>query len=108
MSTTRIQNTITYLKQCQTARQAGYPVYLKTDPAWLVNVAINRRAGWPESRYFFSSCAPVAGQYPKRADECHDSTKQFANRVNTPKLIVREQECPKRYRTRLQHRFFID
>lgn len=105
---TRLSNTIAYIKRCQDARQAGYPVYLKTDPAWLVNMAINRRAGWPESRFYFGGCQPINGQYPKRADECHDSTRLLARNVNTPRLIVRETECPKRYRTRLQHRFFTE
>ena len=43
---TKVANTLAYLRQCQTAREAGYPVQFTTDPAWLVEQAINRRAGW--------------------------------------------------------------
>jgi len=98
---TQVRNTINYLKKCQDARKAGYPVYLKTDPAWLVNVAINRRAGWPESRVIFDSCMPVNGAYPKRAEE---NLRQFADHVNTPRLVLREAQVPFRYRQRLAHR----
>ena len=102
----QIANTIKLLVVCQEARRQGYPVSLKTDPSWLVNMAINRRAGWPESRYYFGSCQPINGVYPKRADENHDSTQQFVRRVNTPYLMIREQEIPRRYRTRLAHRIW--
>lgn len=101
----KIRNTIDYLRKCQQARKHGYPVYLKTDPAWLVNVAINRRAGWPESSVFFASCQPVNEQYPKRADE---NLSQLAARVNTPNLVIRAQEIPKRYRIRLASRITED
>ncbi len=43
-----IAHTIDLLRRCQRARAAGHPVWLTTDPAWLVNAAINRRAGWSE------------------------------------------------------------
>lgn len=102
----RITNTIQYLKTCQAARAQGFPVFLKTDPTWLVNMAVNRRAGWPESQFYFSSCSPVEGRYPKQADDCHTSFRQFVARVNTPRLIVRETEIPLRYRGRLKHRIF--
>jgi hypothetical protein len=102
---TPARNTINYLKRCQSAREAGYPVYLKTDPAWLVNMAINRRAGWPESQFLFAGCMPVEGKYPKRADE---NLRQFADHINTPRLIVRGEQVPMRYRQKLAHRIYLD
>ena len=99
--------TINRLKACQAARAAGYPVSYVTDPAWLLDMAINRRAGWPDdpttSR---GSAMPVNGVYPKSAagDYGYRALRLFADRVNTPRLIVREQECPRRYRARLAHR----
>lgn len=104
----QIRNTIDRLKLCQRARLQDYPVYLKTNPAWLVTMAINRRAGWPESKDYFASCQPVNGQYPKRADDLHSSFRQIVDRINTPRLIVREREVPFRYRNRLQHRLTHD
>ena len=99
----QVANTITYLKRCQDARKQGYPVSLKTDPAWLVNMACNRRAGWVESRFMFGSCLPINGRYPKRADE---NLHLLADKVNTPRLIVRETEIPSRYRLRLANRIY--
>ena len=38
----------------------GQPsVYLKTDPAWLVDMAINRRAGWLDDPWTFGTTQPV-------------------------------------------------
>ena len=53
--------------------------------SWLVNVAINRKAGIADTERDWSLI-------------------RFAYNVNTPRLIVRERECPKRYRARLAHR----
>jgi hypothetical protein len=52
---------------------------------WLVNVAINRKAGI--------------------ADRVTDwELVRFARDVNTPRLRVYARHCPKRYRARLAHR----
>ena len=34
---TKTRATVDYLRRCQAARAAGYPVSFTTDPAWLVN-----------------------------------------------------------------------
>ena len=52
---------------------------------WLVEVAINRKAGIPDAK-------PDSALW------------RFSRLVNTPRLIVRERDCPKRYRARLAHR----
>ena len=54
---------------------------------WLIDVAINRKAGIPDH-------------------ETNWPLVRLANRVNTPRLLVREKECPLRYRKRLSHRFW--
>ena len=43
---TPIRNTIKYLHSRQAYRAGGGQVRYTTDPAWLVNMAINRRAGY--------------------------------------------------------------
>lgn len=63
-----------------------------TDPAWLVNMAINRRAGWPDdpstSR---GSCKPVGGKYPQKAiGEAHGHLRLIAGEFNR-NAIVRPQ-----------------
>ena len=86
-----VHNTIERLKACRAARAAGYPVYLVTDPAWLVNMAINRRAGWPDDPTGYrGSCMPVNGRYPKKAEGMRISHgRLIAGEINTPRLIVR-------------------
>ena len=104
---TRTANTIAYLKRCQKARSVGYPVSYTTDAAWLVNMAINRRAGWPDDTSLSrGSAMPINGRYPKKAEGCtsYNALRLFACRINTLRLIVREQECPKRYRVHLATR----
>lgn len=65
----QIRNTICYLRLCRQARANGYRGACIYDPSWLVHMAINRRAGWPDdpstSR---GSCMPVNGKYPRRAE----------------------------------------
>ena len=52
---------------------------------WLVNVAINRKANIPDH-------------------ETDWNIVRLARAVNTPRLVVRERECPLKYRARLAHR----
>jgi len=102
----RAATTIRYLRACQAARDAGMPVAYTTDPAWLVHMAIDRRAGWPDDPTLTrGSCMPVAGQYPRRAagSEYADA-RRLADAVNHPRLIVRINDCPPRYLARLAHR----
>ena len=63
----RVSNTIAFLKACQAARAAGIPVSLTRDPAWLLDMAIGRRAGWAEDRDAGGICQPVNGKLPRRA-----------------------------------------
>jgi len=64
---TPITETLAHLYRCRAARTAGYPVAYTTDPAWLVQMAINRRAGWPDDpSHQRGSCMPVQGHYPKK------------------------------------------
>ena len=89
-----VRNTINHLKLCQEARAAGYRVVFTTDPAWLVTMAINRRAGWPDdptsSR---GSAMPVDGRYPKKATgDRYWHLQLLARAINTPRLIVRACE----------------
>ena len=52
----RIRATIAYFRRCQEARASGY---LTTDPAWLLDMAISRRAGWVEAPHTHGICMPV-------------------------------------------------
>lgn len=52
---------------------------------WLINVAINRKAGIPDHAIDWE-------------------VVRLADAVNTPRLRIYERNCPKRYRARLAHR----
>jgi hypothetical protein len=113
MKRSRTRATIDYLRTCQSARAHGLPAVFTTDPAWLVNVAINRRAGWPDDPGLaYGSAMPVNGRYPKRAsDQAWFDLARFARAVNTPRLIVRANECrhiDPRIRARVAHRITED
>jgi len=103
--------TIHYLRQCQEARRKGYPVSFTMDPGWLLDMAINRRAGWPDdpstSR---GSAMPVNGTYPKKASgDTYNHLRLIAREINTPRLIVRAQqlgEWRKLILTRLPRRIY--
>lgn len=64
-----VRNTIERLKLLRDARAQGYPVAFTTDPTWLVDMAINRRAGWSDDPSDTrGSARPLAnGEYPKKA-----------------------------------------
>lgn len=91
-----IRNTINHLKLCRRARAAGYQVAFNTDPAWLVNMAINRRAGWPDDpSHYRGSCMPVNGRYPVKAEGdgrrySFRHLRSIAYEINS-RVIVREQ-----------------
>lgn len=86
----RIGATIAYLRRCQAARAVGYPVSYTTDPAWLLDVAINRRAGWPDDpSHSRGSAMPVNGKYPRKAEgQRFMHLWRIARDVNTPRLRV--------------------
>lgn len=94
----RAHNTLEYLRNCRSLRARGGHVCFVHDPAWLVNVAINRRAGWPDDpTHSRGSCQPVRRNgiriYPPKArgDEFRH-LRQLADKINTPRLIVRISE----------------
>lgn len=86
-------NTIARLRALQAARAAGARVSFTTDPAWLVEQAINRRAGWAEDPHTRGTTPPVRGRLPRKArGDWQRHLGQIAHRINTPRLIVREAE----------------
>ena len=107
----KIRATIAYLRRCQDDRNAGYHVSYWTDPAWLVEQALNRRAGWlddPGSTR--GSCAPTRdGRYPPRASGgAYSHLRNLAREINTPRLRVYESSLGEWRRlllARLPHRF---
>ena len=94
MKPSPVRSTINMLRDCQHARAASYLVSYTTAPAWLVQMAINRRAGWPDDPTLGrGSAMPVAGRYPAKAEfDTYRHLWQLAGRINTPRLIVREGE----------------
>lgn len=109
---TKLHNTISWLKTCQEARAEGFPVSFTTDPAWLVQMAINRRAGWRDDPSLSrGSCMPVNGRYPKKASGDYFAHLQLiAREVNTPGLRMRVS-CLGEHRwlaKKLPHRFITD
>lgn len=67
--------------RCDTLTKPAARARLK----WLIDVAINRKAGVPDERTDWSLI-------------------RFARAVNTPRLRVYRHDCPGRYRSRLEHR----
>jgi hypothetical protein len=88
----KIAMTMAYLKACQEARDRGEPVYLTTDPAWLLDVAIGRRAGWVEDPHSRGITIPVGGKLPKKATgDAQRHLYQIAYRVNDRVRVYRSE-----------------
>ena len=97
--------------QVRAAEAAGYcfgqyPVAYTTDPAWLVDMAVNRRAGWPEDpSHSRGSAMPVGGRFPKRAEgDGGTALRNLAWRMGGARVVVRERELrifPRHVRERL-------
>lgn len=91
-------NTIDFLRACIRYRnEAGRPAnnYTK-NPTWLVNMAVNRRAGWPDNPGLTrGSAKPINGEYPKKAGDDYNSLCLLAKDINTPRLIVRDSQLGK-------------
>ena len=108
----QVRSTIEYLRTCIRARKAGYPVSYTTDPEWLVDMAINRRAGWPDDpSHARGSCMPVGAsmRYPKRAEGnvvsgCARLAWDLAHRIIVREISVRW--LPRRVRERIAHRLY--
>ena len=109
MALSALRQTLNYLRQCRAARAAGFPVAFTTDPAWLVQMAINRRAGWPDDpTHSRGSCMPVNGRYPRKAEGLeYGHLRVIAREINTPRLIVRVARLGEHrwLAQRLPHRF---
>ncbi len=87
-----VRATISRLKQLQAYRAAGGPVYLTTDPAWLVDMAINRRAGWAEDPHAFGSCQPVRGKLPRYATgDAQRHIGQLAYEINSRARVMEQR-----------------
>lgn len=105
---TPIRTTIEYLRLCQHARAAGYPVAYTTDPAWLIQMAINRRAGWPDDPgHYRGSCMPIDGQYPKKAEGMWFAhLRLIAREINSRSVVHMARLGEHRWLVkRLPHRF---
>ena len=88
---TRIHSTLAYLRACQAARAAGQPVAYTTDPAWLVEQAVNRRSAQfkDDPSHSRGSCRTVQGRYPRKAEgERFSHLRNLSRAINTPRLIV--------------------
>lgn len=86
------KNTIDYLKACQEYRKQGHNVSYTDNPSWLVNMAINRRAGWPDDPSLSrGSAKPVNGKYPSKASgDRYRNLRLLSFEINS-RVIVREQ-----------------
>lgn len=92
MTHEQVHATLIYLRHCHTARAAGYPVSYTTDPAWLVNQAINRRSAQfaDDPSDARGSCRTVQGRYPRKAQgQTYGHLRLLARQINTPRLLVR-------------------
>ena len=91
MKPSPVRSTINHLTLCRAARAQGYTVSFTTDPKWLVNMAINRRAGWPDDpSHSRGSAMPISGKYPKKAHgSAFIALWRISREVNTARLVVR-------------------
>ncbi len=106
----KIRNTINYLKGLREMRALGArPVNMPSDPTWLVNQAINRRAGWLEDRHYRGTTQPVDGHFPRKAlGDYRRLMGNLARRINRPRVIIRTSElgeCRDLLQARLPERF---
>jgi hypothetical protein len=80
----KVRATITYLKKCIELRASGAPVAYTTDPAWLLDMAIGRRAGWVEDPHARGICMPVNGKLPRKATgDAERHLCQLAHAINS-------------------------
>lgn len=94
----RTHRTLEYLRNCRYLRASGGDVCYIHDPAWLVNMAVNRRAGWPDDpTHSRGNCRPVLRNglrvYPPKASgDAYRHLCQLSHKINTPRVIVRTSE----------------
>ncbi len=88
----QVRATIAMLEHAREMRAAGHRYSLTHDPEWLVDMAINRRAGWPDDpSHSRGSCMPVNGKYPKRAEGDAFMLVWRLSRQLSDRIIVRRQ-----------------
>lgn len=115
----KVRATLDRLRVLQAARAAGHPVSITTDPAWLVNQAINRRAGWVEDPHTRGSSPPIpcghrstrrSPLYRKARGDWQRHLRLIAQEVNTPRLVVHPARLGEHrwLVARLPHRFTED
>src|ERR1700690_2049623 len=97
-----------YLELCIRARESGYRVAFTSDPQWLLHMAINRRAGWPDDpSYSRGSCMPVQGKYPKKAEgSAFMELWRIAHTINNTRVALHFQSCPSLLKLRIPWRIF--
>ena len=104
------QATLDQLRAAVAYRASQGPAHIASvlDPAWLVTMAINRKAGWPDDPSLArGSAMPVQGRYPKRAEGDggeYQASQRLSWQINYTRVRVRAAACPPRYRARLAHR----
>jgi hypothetical protein len=100
-----VHATICLIRKCARLRETGAPVAFTTDPTWLVNMAINRRGGWPDDpSHMRGSAMPVDGRYPHKAEgTAYSDLRNLARAVNTPRRVVRDGELAE-WRKLIRHR----
>lgn len=109
----RLAGTLAWLRRCQAYRDA-HPERVRPctiDPAWLVTMAINRRAGWldDDSGAYGSARPTDDGRYPPRArmgstGEGGDTAWLAGTLRDGPRVTVRPGDVPRRLRARLAAR----
>lgn len=86
----QVRSSINLLRSAIYKRKSGVPVFILNDPKWLLNMAINRRAGWPDDpSHSRGSAPPVDGRYPARASGQRFSDLQNIARAVNSRLVVR-------------------
>ena len=91
MEATPVHTTVEYLRKLKAARKQGFKGVCVTDLTWLVDMAINRRAGWlDDPSTSRGSAMPINGKYPKKASgDSYNHLRLLAREINAPRRIVR-------------------
>jgi hypothetical protein len=79
-----IKATIAHLKTLQGLRAKGFPVSYTSDPARLLDAAINRRGGYVGDPHSRDMAQPVRGKLPRKATgDAQASLARTARKVNS-------------------------
>ena len=89
-----VRYTLDMIHFYQAKKAAGFQTSFTDDAHWLMNAAINRRAGYlpdPDFSYYYAQ--PVNGRFPSRYTGNRLShLENIARNLNTPNLVVRKTE----------------